>query len=285
MKADWGKRYGAPGDTYPNRKSKTKLEQLAQTIGADGHHLLAAIYQVETPTKIKSLFTVEVLRRIWVQQYYLEDGQSHWQKKDDQGFPTSGQMIASPDDLDAPYSSKNGASWTGYKLHLTETCDPDEPRLITQVTTTIATVPDSTVTAAIKSDLMARSLSPETHWVDAGYVNTDNLLSSRQNEIDLLCPARADSSWQARLEGGYDQTQFSITTQFIRTVTCRRHRDDWVIGRTWWPLVPRGNKACMGRKVNQVGGERTSTFFSVARSAFNVRLAKNVLAVKRTAAI
>lgn len=41
-----------------------------------------------------------------MQQYYLEEGQSYWRQKDDHGFPTSGKMIASPDDLDARYSSK-----------------------------------------------------------------------------------------------------------------------------------------------------------------------------------
>ena len=88
MKEDWGKRYGSPVDTHDIRKSKAKLEKLAQTIGEDGHYLLAAIYQEDTPTKIRSLFTVEVLRQVWVQQYYLEEGQSYWRKKDDQGFPT-----------------------------------------------------------------------------------------------------------------------------------------------------------------------------------------------------
>lgn len=105
-KADWGKRYGSPLDTLAIRKSKAKLEQLAQPIGADGHYLLAAIYQADTPLPLRHLFSVEVLRQVWVQQYYLEDGQSYWRKKDEQGFPTSSTMIASPDDLDARYSSK-----------------------------------------------------------------------------------------------------------------------------------------------------------------------------------
>ena len=106
---------------------------------------------------------------------------------------------------------------------------------LNQVTTTVATVPDSTVTAAIQTDLMARSLSPETHWVDAGYVNTDNLLSSRQNEIDLLGPARADSSWQARLEGGYDQTQFSIDWENM-VATCPEGQQSmyWKEGKSSW---------------------------------------------------
>jgi transposase len=84
---DWGKRYGDAVDTYPMRKSKAKLEKLAQTIGEDGHHLLAAIYQKETPKEIRALLTVEVLRQVWLQQYYLEDGQSYWRQRDDPGFP------------------------------------------------------------------------------------------------------------------------------------------------------------------------------------------------------
>lgn len=235
IKVDWGKRYGEPVDTYPMRKSKTKLEQLAQTIGEDGHHLLAAIYQEDTPKEIRSLFTVEVLRQVWVQQYYLEDDQSHWRKRDDYGFPASGKMIASPDDLDARYSSKYGTSWIGYKLHLTETCAPDEPRLITQVTTTAATVPDSTVTETIQEDLIARSLSPDTHWADSGYVNTDNLLSSQQHNIDLLGPTRADSSWQARMEGGYDQTQFTIDWENMVATCPEGHQSMfWKDGKSSW---------------------------------------------------
>lgn len=128
-------------------------------------------------------------------------------------------MIASTDDLDAHYSSKYGVGWTGYKLHITETCDPEEPRLITQVTSTAATVPDSNMTETIQGDLVSRDLSPDRHWVDAGYVNTDNLFSSQEMEIDLLGPARGDSSWQVRTEGGYNQTKLIIDWENM-VVTC-----------------------------------------------------------------
>ena len=94
LKEAWGKRYGRPIDTQPLRKSKAKLEKLAQTIGEDGHYLLAAIYQAKTPKEIKTLFTVEVLRQVWVQQYYLEDDQSSWRKKDEHGFPPYGQALS-----------------------------------------------------------------------------------------------------------------------------------------------------------------------------------------------
>jgi transposase len=160
MKAEWGKRYGRPIDTRDAGKSKGKLEKLAQTIGEDGYSLLTALYQAETPMTIRSLLSVEVLRQVWVQQYYWAGGQSDWRHQDEHGFPPSGTMIASPDDLDARYSSKYGVGWTGYTLHVTETCAPEEPRLITQVTTTNATVPDSQMTEVIQADLVSRHLSP-----------------------------------------------------------------------------------------------------------------------------
>jgi len=144
-------------------------------------------------------------------------------------------MIASPDDLDARYSSKYGVGWTGYKLHITETCNPEEPRLITHVMTTESTVPDSNVTVTIQEDLSVRDLSPETHWVDAGYVNTDNLISSQQNGIDLFGPARSDSSWQARMEGGYDQTQFTIDWENIVSTCPEGHQSMyWKDGKSSW---------------------------------------------------
>src|SRR2546423_13972284 len=82
---------------------------------------------------------------------------------------------------------------------------------------------------------MARALSPQTHWVDAGYVNTDNLLSSRAQGIYLLGPARDDSSWQARTEGAYDQTQFIIDWDNM-TATCPQGQQSmfWKEGKSSW---------------------------------------------------
>ena len=103
------------------------------------------------------------------------------------------------------------------------------------MTTTVATVPDSNMTEAIQEDLISRDLSPGTHWVDAGYVNTDNLLSSQEKGIDLLGPARGDSSWQARMEGGYDQTQFIIDWENM-IATCPEGQQSmfWKEGKSSW---------------------------------------------------
>jgi transposase len=110
----------------------------------------------------------EIARRIWVQQYDLCEGQVHWRSKKKWGQPSASQMIVSPEGLEARFRSKRSAEWVGYQVHLTETCDRNQPRLITQGETTAATVHDSKVTETIQ-DQAKRGLLPETHLVDEGY--------------------------------------------------------------------------------------------------------------------
>jgi hypothetical protein len=69
-----------------------------------------------------------------------------------------------------------GYCWVGYKAHLTETCDEDKPRLITQVETTLATIPDHEVIDQLHEHLEAKDLLPSQHLVDAGYINSDLLV-------------------------------------------------------------------------------------------------------------
>ncbi len=210
IQEEWGKRYGRKIDTHRLGKGETKKLKLAQNIGQDGLYLLTAIYQDETPNEVKQLPSVEVLRQVWVQQYYQEDDEIQWRTTKKQGFPPSRKMIASPDELEARYGAKDEKRWTGYKIHITETCVEDAPRLITHVETTPATTTDSSVTEKIQDDLLEQGLSPEAHWVDSGYVSADILLKSQKKGIDLIGPMRQDTSWQAKVDSAYDQTKFTI---------------------------------------------------------------------------
>ncbi len=63
---------------------------------------------------------------------------------------------------------KRGVFWNGYKVHLTETCEPDRPNLITHVATTDSTVQDVRLVAPIHAHLAERDLLPDRHLVDAG---------------------------------------------------------------------------------------------------------------------
>ena len=95
-------------------------------------------------------------------------------------------MIGSPDDLEARYCVKRSTEWTGYKVHFTETCQEEYPRLITQVETTPATVHDVKVTSHIQDRLAAKGRLPEIQLVDEGYMEIDLLLNSQNRGIDLV---------------------------------------------------------------------------------------------------
>ena len=162
-------------------KDASKREALARQVGADGYQLLEWVQTADAPPGLRDLPALEALRQIWLQQYYrctvpgLEA--LRWRTGDEQ--PPSAVRITSPYDLEARYCSKRDTHWVGYKLHLTETCDPDQPDLITQVITTPATTPDCVMGPAIVHDLAARDLLPGTHLLDSGYVDADFLVTAQ----------------------------------------------------------------------------------------------------------
>jgi transposase len=210
MQPEWGERYSRKIDTHRIRRNPGKLRALAKTIGRDGYALLRDVYAEQELVEIRTLPAVETLRRIWLQQYYIEAEDVQWREKKTHGFPPARKMIASPDDQDARYGSKDGSTWTGYKIHLAETCEPNAPRLVTHIETTVATSRDATVTKKVQDDLIDRGLEPEVHLADGGYMDADNLISSQDKEIDLVGPVRPDSRWQSKVEGAYDVSRFKI---------------------------------------------------------------------------
>lgn len=88
-------------------------------------------------------------------------------------------LINSPYDAEVRYSIKRDTVWTGYKVHLTETCDHDTPHLITHVQTTPGTQQDCEVTADIHAELAAVDLFPSQHFVDEGYTDAPFLPLAR----------------------------------------------------------------------------------------------------------
>jgi transposase len=178
IQPEWIKRYGRRFDSYRLPKGKKQRLELATIIGQDGHYLLTAALDESAPAEVRDLPIIDIMRRIWIQQFYLRDGGVYWRTKKKWGQPPAGTMISSTEDLEAKYRVKRSTEWTGYMVHLTETCQKEQPRLITQVETIAASVHDSKVTTAIHDDLADRELLPETHLVDEGYMEVDLLVDS-----------------------------------------------------------------------------------------------------------
>jgi transposase len=131
--AEWFDRYSRRFDEYRFPKAQTQRLELAETIGADGHRLLAAVYESSAPAWLAELPAVEILRRVWVQQFFIEEGRCRW--RSNENIPPPALIIASPYDLDARLGVKRNHGWIGYKVHLTETCDDDKPHLIVHTET------------------------------------------------------------------------------------------------------------------------------------------------------
>ena len=219
VQPEWVKRYGRPFDSYRLPKAQAEREALAVAIGVDGFHLLQAVYTQAAPTAVRQLAILDTMRRIWIQHYYRCDNQVHWRKQTQWGQPPTNQIIASPDDLDARFCVKRTTEWTGYKVHFTETCADEHPRLITQVETTVATTHDVQMTERIQDALLAKNLQPETHLVDMGYMEADLLVSSQHKQIDLVGPVPSSKRWQDRVDEAFDPAQFHIDWQ-KKVATC-----------------------------------------------------------------
>jgi transposase len=210
---EWYDRYGLRSDQVRLPKEVSKREALAHQIGVDGYQLLDRVWAAESAPYLRDLPALETLRQIWLQQYYrctipgLEA--LRWRTTDEQ--PPAALRVTSPYDLEARYSTKRDTQWVGYKLHLTETCEPEQPDLITQVLTTPATTPDCTMGPAIAHDLAARDLLPGTHLLDSGYVDADFLVTAqRQHQIDVVGPPFGSYSWQHQIGQGYGLQAFGI---------------------------------------------------------------------------
>jgi transposase len=232
LATDWPDRYGKRFENWRLPKTKAEQQALAEQIGADGYQLLRDLNAATTPAWLRSLAAVEILGQVWQQQYLQVDGQV--KQCPVKHMPPESEWIRSPYDPEARYCTKRMTGWVGYRTHLTETCDADHPRLITQVTTTVATEQDCEVTHRIQADLVAHDLKPDIHVVDAGYVNASNLAHSQTDfGIDLLGPTRPDTSWQAKDPEAFDISQFSIDWDH-QVVTCPagQHTVVWAEGHS-----------------------------------------------------
>lgn len=195
--ADWLERYGRRIEEYRLPKGKAARQAYGETVGGDGIALLTALFVPTAPAALRLLPAVALLRRTWIAQYVVQDGRVHL--RDAKQMPVAALRIDTPHEPEARYSEKRGMGWTGYKVHLTETCDDDSPHLLTQVETTVATETDVVHLAVIHAGLARTGLLPARHFVDVGYIRARNLVESRiEHGIDLFGPTYEDRQWQAR---------------------------------------------------------------------------------------
>jgi transposase len=216
--AEWYRRYGRRVENYHLPKTDAAREELARVIAADGERLLAAVEAAKDQPELAQLPAVATLRRVWAEQYTGEPGQLRWREVKE--MPSPAGLISSPYDTDARYSTKRGVEWVGYKVHYSETCDADRPRLIVNVETTPATTPDDNMLEEVHESEQRRDLLPGEHLVDKGYTDSLVLVTSlSEYGVTIIGPVAEDPSWQARAGTGFDKGCFAVDWD-RQVVTC-----------------------------------------------------------------
>jgi transposase len=170
---------------------------------------------------------VQTLRAVWRVHYARDDGQPRWRAGTE--LPPVGERLQSPCDPEMHDSTKRQIEWSGYKVHVTETCDNDAAHLVTHVMTCPAMQQDMTSTAEIHEHLAAKGLLPAEHFVDSAYVDAALLVGSRRDHgISLEGPVRGVANQHTR-GPGFEQRDFAIDWE-REQVTCPRGKTS-VTGR------------------------------------------------------
>jgi transposase len=219
---EWHERYDRRIEDMRLPASGPKRDAYAVQVGVDGVRLLDALDGVEPPAGVRTLPAIAVLRRVWARHFERAGtgpgdtitGGDHAggrvQLRPAQGRGP-GDRVESPDDTEARFRAKAGTNWTGYRVHLTETCDKGRPHLVVHADTTPANVHEAMRTEPIHEALAAKGLAPSEHLADAGYISAGLIVIARErHRIDLIGPARPDQSWQKQEEGAFRATDFTV---------------------------------------------------------------------------
>jgi transposase len=203
---DWFDRYGKRIEEYRLPKGENARRELAEVIGVDGMILLDAIYSEASPDWLREIPAVETLRRVWVHQYYVIEGQLRLRKAKD--LPPASLRFDSPYDPEAHYSTKRDIHWTGYKVHITETCDKDTPMSLPMLRQpSLHNQMWRGRNPSIKLSLR-RDSYPANIW-----------RTVVEHQVELVGRVKDDIHWQTKDEHAYSIDTFDIDWE-AKTVTC-----------------------------------------------------------------
>ncbi|MEU0820367.1 IS1182 family transposase [Streptomyces mirabilis] len=262
---EWSRRYGRRIDAYWRPPgSQTQRDQLAVDYGRDAVALLRAVYRPAAPVWLRELPAVQVLRQITVQNYLITTDSNGAEvvkrrEADKDGLPPGRVRLTSPYDLDARYGTKEDLHWTGYKLHISEVCQPPRPddgaprpgrrarpaipNVITHVATTDATVPDVKLVEPVHQALAGRGVLPAEHYLDSGYASAELIVGARATfGIALVTPLLTGTSRQYRENAGYQREAFAIDWD-ARPATCPQG----ATSRFWSPARQKGRDVVVVR--------------------------------------
>ena len=223
----WFERYSKRVDDSKNPSGKVKRMAYLMEVAQDGFDLLGALAEETAPEAARSLEEVAYLERLWDWYFVREtppDAPNSAVKairmKTKEELGPIGKRLCSPYDPEARLGHKGGTPWIGYRVHISETCEENYPRLVTHVVTKEASFHESYAAPLIHEGLSTKELLPGDHLVDTGYITAKALLDSKDRfGVKLIGATMQNSSRQQREREGFSLDDFTVDWR-RKEITC-----------------------------------------------------------------
>lgn len=229
LRPEWIERYGPRVEEFHLPDSKAGRERLSQQFGEDGFYLLRHLESEDGGASLRDLPSVRALRSVWRRHFTRDNPGTPPRLVTPKEMSSGSDAVCSPYDPDVRFCMRQDTKWTGYRTHLTETCDVDYPRLVTHVDTTDASVHEAKRIGSIHQALSDRGVSPDIHLVDTAYASADAAIEAKDfRGTTLVGPPTPNASWQARDEEAFSRDQFTTHWE-KKTVSCPAGKKS-----QWW---------------------------------------------------
>jgi transposase len=80
---EWVDRYGHRIEESRLPRSQEERQAVAELIGRDGSNLLKDLYAADAPAVLREIPAIQILQRIWLQNYVWVEGQLCWRSNED----------------------------------------------------------------------------------------------------------------------------------------------------------------------------------------------------------
>lgn len=176
------------------RLSKAERDSRYRQCGQDIQELLEWV-DGKRP-ELAEMESVKLLRRVFEEQFEVVEGtvNSRWTRPP--------RAVQNPHDPHAHYADKGTKQWIGYKVHVMESVDCEEPakvkaepgeHFITEILTTEAAQDEMTgLTESLKRQQEHHEIKPAAVYADGGYVTESTLSQAESHAMELLGPTRPD---------------------------------------------------------------------------------------------
>ena len=224
----------------------------------------------KSDAKLSEMESIKLLRRVFGEQFEVVEGSLQSRRT------SPSRSVHNPHDPDAHYADKGSKQWIGYKVHVVESVDPQQPakvkaepgeHFITEIITTEAAENEKTGLAeALKRQQQHHEIKPAAIYADAGYVTESTLAQAEGSAMKLLGPTRPDPH-----KGPYNADGFTVDVENQRAVcpqgktsTQCSHIKDRYMGSEYYrfewgsqcdscPMQQQCTRAKSGRRILVVG--------------------------------